>query len=497
MIYGGCTKTVRDRIGDSVLGKIFMGQNTPLKSLRVAGLSSCLLLSCLILGGCVSPIDGGRGFAPFYESTPLELSPLVDLKPAASPTNSLLTDQTSSPQEVHLWPIYSQRTTPTEVDTRFLWPIGRDTIQAHQRRTWLLPLYIRRQYLHGDGTEDVQTLLLPAYWGRDSEAGSYFSVFPIGGTAKSILGQDRIDYALFPLWARAQDRDRVSQHFLFPIFNWTTGARIQGGRVFPFYSRYRGYTPDGTLRYDRRSYLWPFIHKQESDLETDDPTETRWYWPFWGHIRSERVQRWSVAWPFLGMDSYPKREWKSYYLFPLFRFTWKSDELVQYDFYPLFGHREWENNSRDFFLWPLFGRESQEAGAYSRKARWFFPFYRQVETRHHGEERSEKMTRVWPFYRYRGHSDGRQEWHLIDPLPFVDRLGFDAFYSRIWRIYREVDDPSQQRRAWELLWGLAGGSREPSRRQFSILGGLFGRETVTPNDGEPEETTWRILYLSF
>ena len=87
-------------------------------------------------------------------------------------------------------------------------------------------------------------------------------------------------------------------------------------------------------------------------------------------------------------------------------------------------------------------------------------------------------------------------WSAIDPLPYVDLRGFDWFYSRIWRVYREVDDPRDDRRAWELLWGVAAGSRDPGGSRFSVLGGLVGRERRRGADGE-SDTRWRLLYIPF
>ena len=477
----------------------------PRSSTLLACLSAGLLAA--VLPGCVTPIDGGRGFAPFYEST----APA----PAVVERHGAEVARASAPgSATHLWPLFSHVESEERSETRILYPLIKDERTARERRSWVLPIFHRSRYTHEDtGDSDVQTLLLPFFWGHDEEDGGYFSIFPLGGTAKNILTHDRIDYALFPLYARARDRDRVSHHVLFPIFNYTSGTRMSGGRVFPLFSRYSGWTPEGKPRYRRSSYLWPLIHIHDNDLDTDSPTKVRWFFPLYGRIDSDRLQRWSILWPFLGKDVFPRKEWTSTYLFPLLRFGWQGDELAQYDFYPIYGHKNYRGNQRSFLFWPFIGWERQDRKApdgdthLERRSRWFFPFYRHTHqtawrpAQGEGEARvvesSRAMTRVWPVYRYRQHEDGRQEWNLLDPLPFVDPPGFDAFYSRIWRIYREVDDPVEQRRAWELLWGIAGGSRTPERKGWSILGGLFGVETERGDDGTSTETTWRVLYIPF
>lgn len=457
----------------------------PHRSRAETALVPILLALCLpllsILTGCVSPIDGSRGVAPFYER-----GEKVDIEG----TGTALRD-------IHLWPLLSRTVTESKVETRALWPIYRDKLDANERRTRVLPVYFRWRYTHDDGQVDTQNLFIPIYWGNDHEEGSYFAVFPVGGTAKGILGLERIDFALFPLYAHVRDRGRESHHVLWPIFNVTGGERVRGWRLWPLYSHYRGYTPEGNPRYDRKSLLWPFIHWHTNNMETDSPTSVRWFWPFYGRVKSRNLERWSVAWPFLGGDRIRDRDRSSIYLFPLLRFSWEEDELVQYDVYPLFGHLENGTYRRDFLLWPLFGRESTIEGEYSRRARWFFPFYRHTEIQAHEDPRSETFVRLWPLMRYHHRVDGVRTWNALDPLPFVDPPGFDAFYSRIWRIYREIDDPIRDRRAWELLWGLAGGSRDTEGSRWSILGGLIGRERREGEDGDAGDTRWRLLYIPF
>jgi len=449
------------------------GRSTPRAPLRALG-----ALALLLLAGCATPIDGGRGLPPLFERIE---EPLEEI----------------GGREFHLWPILGRIDGPDLAETRILWPLGRDKLTPLERRSWLFPAYHRWRYTHIDGSVDRQNiLLLVALWGEDAIDGSYFALFPLGGTAKGIFGLDRMDFALFPLWLRSRDRDRVSNHVLWPFIHWSYGVRLRGWRIFPFYSSYRGYAPDGTLRYDRRGYLWPFIIRQENDLETDAPTTVRWVWPFYGSIESDRLRRYSVLWPLLGKDVYPRRGRTSYHLFPFLRFSWEGGELVQYDIYPFVGHRESGGTERDFLIWPIFGRETTIEDAYSRRDRWFFPFWRRTVTRIHESENVERLERVWPLFRYHARPDGVRTWSVLDPIPYVDLEGLEWFYSRIWRVYREVDDPGEGRRAWELLWGVAAGERSGAGNRFSILGGLFGRERRVREGGE-SDTRWRLLYIPF
>ena len=469
---------------------------------RVLG-RCALLLSLLLAGlltGCASPIDGARGFPPFFERGPASSTDLDGQGPEFA--------RSSDPGRVtRIWPLYSHTESPNRTTTRVLHPIFKHEVTPEETQTWLLPLYLRTLREHGGpGRVDRHTLLLPFLWGRDHELGSYFGVFPIGGSITGLLGLDRIEFVLFPLYTRTRDRDRVAHHVLFPLIHWTSGTRLQGWRVFPFHSHYEGYTSDGEPRFRSSSWLWPLIHRHEADLNTDQPTLTRWVFPLYGTIESERLRRWSVLWPLFSKDVYPGRGWTSVAVFPLLRLSWQGEELAQFDLFPLYGHKHTEDFRRTFILWPLLGAEEQlyHANA-TRRSRWFFPFYRHTEKEALREGRdgttrteiTESKTRIWPLYRHVLHKDGRREWSLLDPLPFPDPPGFDAFYSRLWRIYRAVEDPAEQRQAWEALWGLAHGQSTPDERSWSILGGLIAR-TVRSGEGDAEdETTWRLLFLPF
>ncbi|MGA1202821.1 MAG: hypothetical protein ACO4BJ_07550, partial [Planctomycetota bacterium] len=179
---------------------------------RVLG-RCALLLSLLLAGlltGCASPIDGARGFPPFFERGPASSTDLDGQGPEFA--------RSSDPGRVtRIWPLYSHTESPNRTTTRVLHPIFKHEVTPEETQTWLLPLYLRTLREHGGpGRVDRHTLLLPFLWGRDHELGSYFGVFPIGGSITGLLGLDRIEFVLFPLYTRTRDRDRVAHHVLFP-----------------------------------------------------------------------------------------------------------------------------------------------------------------------------------------------------------------------------------------------------------------------------------------
>ncbi|MGE4619910.1 MAG: hypothetical protein AAEJ04_08915, partial [Planctomycetota bacterium] len=213
------------------------------------------LLLFFLCCGCVTPIDSDRGVPPFYIERTEQL-PNGEVR-----------------ESHHIWPFFSQSKTPTTEEVRVLYPLFRDRTDPRARKTWLIPFYHRMSYTHLDGTKDTDGFFLPFFlWGSDEKEGDYFAFPPIGGTLKGILGKDRIDFSLFPLWARLQDRDQISTYWLFPFVEIEEGPLRQGFRIFPFYSRNQGFTSDGKLREQDSYILWPFWHTTQSQLDTDNPT---------------------------------------------------------------------------------------------------------------------------------------------------------------------------------------------------------------------------------
>ena len=123
------------------------------------------------------------------------------------------------------------------------------------------------------------------------------AIGPLGGTIRGLIGKDRIDYLLFPLWARLQDRSQISEHYLFPIAAVNDGPLRKGWRVFPFYGESQGFTSDGRTRDQSRTILWPFWNEKTSRLDTDNPIHSWWLWPLYGQIKSHARGLRSVLFP--------------------------------------------------------------------------------------------------------------------------------------------------------------------------------------------------------
>ncbi|MEE8141838.1 MAG: hypothetical protein V3T77_01940 [Planctomycetota bacterium] len=424
------------------------------------------MLLLTLVTGCTSTIDGRRGLPPLFEYSPA-------LKDAFSWT---------------LAPLVARDRSPALSKTSVLWPIYHSSQREQSSRGWMLPLVYWSTLLHSTGELDKDRIAFPFFWGSDPSEGGYFLLFPIGGTLKGFFAQDRIDMVLLLLYLRLRDRNRISQHVLWPFFNWVRGPTRHGWRFWPLYGRYTATTLEGIPKYDRRFYLWPFFISQENNLDTDRPAKVRWFWPFWGQMESKYLQRYSVLWPFICWEYSQRPPYTLWQVFPL-RIA-NGENRKQRDLWPLIGYKRTEHNRRWFFLWPLGGTQQITAKGNQETYRWFVPLYWSWRRENLETGVASTGTHVWPLYSWRHSAAGKREFNLLNLLP-IEAPHFERTWARLWRIYRYIDNQQEGTAGWEFLWGLAKGKRGPDHRSFSILGGLVGREV---RDGS---SRWRIFYIPF
>ena len=273
----------------------------------------------LLAQGCRT-IEGTTGIPPFYERYP---------------TPSSVSTREGS--EVFFRPLGSLEHSEHETTRlRILMPFLDFRWGERGRRYWVLPLYLYRSLPQPFSGEDVDWMLFPIiYGGRDPDEGSYFAVFPLGGTLKGVLGKDEIQFVLFPIYVHARDRRRHSLHVLWPFYNKVWGGDWSGSRLWPFYGRYRSHADPEELRYDRWFVLWPFYIRRRDQLHLN-PTEMVFYFPFYGQRINPRAQSYAYLWPLFLTHYDSKYDRKSYMgvLFP-YRIT-----DGQTDIWPFFGTKK-------------------------------------------------------------------------------------------------------------------------------------------------------------
>jgi hypothetical protein len=165
----------------------------------------------------------------------------------------------------------------------------------------------------------------PAFGGRTEAGEPYFGIFPLFGVARERFGLERLEFWLFPLFARSRDASGYARtHVLWPFFSFGSGGGRRSLRVWPLFG-----TDVREGDFERRFALWPLLHWRRERI--GDPAlerRVRLFLPFYGetqraHARSRFVlgplylhaendltgaRRTDWLWPFLGVASRPPRD---------------------------------------------------------------------------------------------------------------------------------------------------------------------------------------------
>jgi hypothetical protein len=340
-----------------------------------------------------------------------------------------------------------------------------------------LPLFFYKSFPQPLGGEDVDWLLMPFFLGgSDPDEGSYFAFFPLAGNIKGLLAKDEIHFILFPVYWQARDRGRESLHVLWPFVNTVWGGDWTGGRLWPFHGRYRSFTEEGELRYDRNFYLWPFYIHRDDQMHLS-PTELEFFFPFYGTRRNRQVETSTYLWP-LFQTTYERRyDRRSFmgYLIP-YRVT-----EGQTDIWPFFGLKKTSRalagsliarrTYREFCLWPIQRYDWGADGLGESTRFWLLPLYWHFHYIDNDTLETRSESRYWPLLRYR-RSREVLAVDFLSPL-WIDREDYDRYYSRWFGIFRY-----RWREAiggWEVLYGALMYRREEATKEkvFSVLGGFL------------------------
>lgn len=477
-----------------------------------------LPLLCLLplLCGCLT-IEGRRAIVPFFEIYEEEAERGGAGKLAEEDVEAGSVRST----EVVIRPLGSfESIGDRRSRLKLAWPLVDASWGEGHVRSWIFPFlfYRERPRPHLDDT-DIDFVLFPfIYAGHEPGQGSYFAIFPLAGRIRGILAKDEIDFFLFPLYWHARDEGLDSLHLVWPFFNRVDGAGHSGWRLWPFYGHYESVDGDGDPRHRKRFIFWPFYIRQSLLLNSVNPQELFFTFPFYGYSEGPNSLTETFFWPFwiTYLDRRTGRHLAGGWLFP-YRFS-----EGQWDFWPFFGVKETRKvglsisggalnpfesplnqdelyvdaaepsipreRFRQFALWPIQRYDATENSLGRGHRFWLLP----LMWRFYREDASGQTTlsewKFWPFSRYR-QEDGDTSLYVPSPLWFRQENPFERQYARLWRLFLYRDTETYT--GWEFLYGLLSHRREKTREadRFSILYGLL--EWSTEEDGHG----FRLLYL--
>ena len=403
----------------------------------------------------------------------------------------------------------------------FLPPIGHATKSATDRSFHIFPLISHRAWTADDGSKHQfssffpvyhhkvdgplhHTAFFPIYMSGTSgsvsypipfkSAKDYVAVFPLYGNLYGALGNDRITFALWPLYTRIEKKISgaetpfVKHQFLWPIFTYGSGGGYKSFKVWPIYGQT---VKEG--QYVSRFVAWPIFNiTRNLNADTSQPKDITAglpiYWdiqegnirskslfPFYGKRVTPDLERTFKMWPAYINTKYTKGGYSTKdYLWPVFSRT--EGAVTGYKFWPLFGTKKKTQiaggavteDVSTFYLWTLGKYERSVSRDSKRTYNRLFPIF--VFGRYDDAAGyKQRQVFLWPLVSYQ--EDNLQK---VKAFSFPNLLGsfesqfpmIQEVYSPLWRVidYARQGDESRL----SLLWNFVDIRRDQNQLAMSI-----------------------------
>ncbi len=441
------------------------------RPLSRASTSLLALLATTWLASCAS-FESDRHVAPLYTR--------VSRAGGGSETEALggsvLVRHARLDEPASLWgirPLFIHERLPDDLRrTDFLYPLG--TVRRDPSSlTWqLLPVARYNRVEEPTGRRWSFISLTGIYFAGYPDGRRVRGWFPFGGVVHGTLTFDRLEWILFPLYARSVRQGRTSYHVLWPIFAYGRSEDSGVWRVWPLVGRsWREGSRDSFF------VLWPVFQHVRSNLKARESMQRRdvMVFPLWGLTTQGEFRSHVFLWPFFGYASNPATGfWAVDAPWPLVRISRPGTGNGPYRtrVWPLFSHYRGDGLDQRTWAWPIFVRRREEYAAGSKRAFNVVPFWQGSLREYDDPERDPvRWRKLWPLFQsYDAGDHGRSAIVRLDP--FWRLPTFDLHYAWLWEAYTREWEPGIERtRSWLGLWRRERGPDEDR----SYLSGLWSR----------------------
>lgn len=361
-----------------------------------------------------------------------------------------------------LRPLLARRQMGERNEIEFLYPLGSLRRDDSGHRLRLTPFYDRSERNDNAGEENPARRkgwsFLTLFGGTTDDGDRYLGLFPLGGVILERFGLERLDFWLFPLFARARYPSGFQRTWLlWPFLSWGSGGERELLKVWPIFGRD---VREG--EFERRYAAWPFLHWRRERIGSGAEHRVRLLLPLYGDRRAAHTRSRFVLGPlYLHAEDDRNGATSTDLLWPLVRWARRPgpdggvgarelriEPLFQRRTTPgttrtqlLVGSIDWFSARRDtlrhsglrLLFVNRFERLQDETLGLTRVRRQVFPLFRYGEDREGGVVSAGRLTFPWllPL--------GGEGWnrHL---------LGLTLLYEGRWQ-------EDETRSDW--LWGLA------------------------------------------
>jgi len=303
---------------------------------------------------------------------------------------------------------------------------------------------------------------------------SYRAVFPLQGHIVHRLGYDRLDWALFPIYARFERHGVATTSMFWPIFKDIEGDGNHGFAVWPLIGHR---VKEGVSRDDFA--LWPLLYRRESRLGTPEASSSIGVLPFYARDLAPGSRSETFLWPFFGYThrTAPYRYDEARWLWP-FLVQGSGDSRLVNRWAPFYTHSNIKGNDKRWVLWPVFRQQAWTDGgiAQTKTQVLYFVYWSLRQERAGGATPASpaaEKTHLWPLYSYWNNGAGSRQLQLVSPLEvfFQANESVRLSYSPLFALFRYERSGAGEVRS-SLLWNAISWRRSPGQREFH-LGPLF------------------------
>lgn len=380
-----------------------------------------------------------------------------------------------------------------------------------ERWTWSVLNLVNRHSPRGPavGTDPGLFDVWPFWFSRKSPVPgeSYRGLFPVYGTMKGRLMNDRIDWVLFPFYGRWEKAGRVTYTAPWPFVRHTSGGGCEGWAVWPLAGHFQR---EGDYRSDY--VLWPFAYRKTYNLsEPAGPTVARGIVPFYTDERGPGLDARTFVWPFFGYThrTLPYKYNETRWLWPLW-IHGRGDGIVTERWAPFYTHSVRAGRSKTWVLWPFWRTQSfTEQGLAQRKNQFLYFVWWDLAQRPAGAPASTPAahkTHLWPLYSFWDNGAGARQLQVLSPFDvfFQHNETTRHLWSPLTAVYRQEHRERGHTRV-SVLWNAVSFERsrklETSRfrlgpllatdaapaegRRVSLLCGLIGMNRAPGSGWKP------------
>ncbi len=421
---------------------------------------ACLVLVCGVLSACAGFAGNSeedpfrRGLWPFYTADAQSWAGVQEVR-ALGPL--LHWEGRADKRLFEARPLYSSIRADHERGWDVFYPVVAHREGADRTQTWLL-LLARGRTDHQRGTN--QTHLGVFFSGRTEGGKRYGGIFPLWGVFLERLGFDRIDFLLWPLFARGRRGDYTETQILWPFFAYGSGDGRRLLRVWPLFGIDKR---EGV--HDRRFFLWPFVHDRRERLGAVHPHISFFVLPFYGRRDAGPLASRFYLLP-LYMRQWDRRKpevGRLDLLWPIYRRGREADGTDFITLRPFFARSRSDQKQEFSVLLGLVGRTQRHSEGLDERL-WRLLWAGRVGKRIEGS-RETKHVDLWPFYRSLhvresgGNEHGFVRVPYLLPMRGLDPDGWDRHYNKLLEFYGARWRNDEERSS--LLFGLREVRRAP------------------------------------